>query len=102
MREKVLEVAKFPEVELISTSISATTVGEGSFDAEIHGDLKLHGVTRNIPIQAKVSLGQNSLNATGEFSLKQTDYQIQPVKAAGGAVKVKDEVRLSFNLVGHS
>jgi hypothetical protein len=35
---------------------------------------------------------------TGSTRLKQTDFGIQPVSVAGGAVKVKDEVEISFKI----
>ncbi|MCE9624922.1 MAG: YceI family protein [Deltaproteobacteria bacterium] len=98
MRAKVLEPAKFPGIEFRSTRISAISSVEGEYDAEIHGDLSFHGVSRNIPLKAKVKLGEDRLTAIGEFTLKQSDYQIQPVSAAGGTIKVKDEVRLTFEI----
>jgi polyisoprenoid-binding protein YceI len=101
MREKVLEVSKFPDVDFRATGISASSIGQDEYDAEIHGDLTLHGVTRNITVKAKVDLGKDQLTAKGEFPLKQTDYQIQPVSVAGGTVKVKDEIRLSFEMLAH-
>jgi hypothetical protein len=33
------------------------------------------------------------------FSLKQTDYRIKLVAVAGGTIKVKDELKFSFDIV---
>jgi hypothetical protein len=41
-----------------------------------------------------------TLRAKGEFSLKQTDYRIKPVKVAGGALKVKNELMFRFDIKG--
>jgi hypothetical protein len=38
------------------------------------------------------------LRATGEFSVRQSDYAIRPVSAAAGTVKLKDELKLSFDI----
>jgi hypothetical protein len=38
------------------------------------------------------------LHATGEFSVRQSDYDIRPVSAAAGTVKLKDELKLSFDI----
>jgi hypothetical protein len=38
------------------------------------------------------------LRAVGEFSLRQSDYEIKPVSAVGGAVRVKDELKCSFDI----
>ena len=39
------------------------------------------------------------LRASGDFTLKQSDYQIKPVSVAGGALKMKDELKFSFEMV---
>jgi hypothetical protein len=39
------------------------------------------------------------LRASGEFALKQTDYGIKLVSVAGGALKLKDELKFSFEIV---
>ena len=39
------------------------------------------------------------LRACGEFSLKQSDYRIKLVAVGGGAIKAKDGLRFSFDLV---
>ena len=31
--------------------------------------------------------------------MRQSDYEIKPVSAAGGTVKLKDELKLSFDIV---
>jgi polyisoprenoid-binding protein YceI len=98
MRTKVLEVETFPQITFRSTEISATPQGDGQYDVSLRGDLTLHGVTRSVPLNAKVALEKDRLTAHGEFTVKQTDFQIQPVSAAGGTVKVKDEIRLSFEM----
>ena len=42
----------------------------------------------------------DSLRAFGNFSLLQTDYDLKLASVAGGALKVKDELKFSFDLVG--
>ncbi len=99
MREKVLETSQYPEIHFKSTSISATKIAENEYDAKILGDLTLHGVTRNIPIQAKVTMLENQVKGNGEFLIMQTDYKIKPYSAAGGTVKVKDKLNFSFEVI---
>ena len=36
------------------------------------------------------------------MTLKQTDYGITPISVAGGAVKVKDELNIDFDIVTKS
>ena len=63
------------------------------------GTLNLHGVTRTLPITARIALFGDMLRASGDFILLQSDYQIKPVSVAGGALKLKDELKFSFELV---
>jgi hypothetical protein len=39
------------------------------------------------------------LRASGEFLLSQSSYGIKPVSVAGGALKLKDELKFSFEIV---
>lgn len=99
MYEDVLEVAKYPEIVYECSRLSASKIGEGQYSINLNGDLTLRGVTRNQAISARATLSGETLVAFGDFSLSQADYDIQPVSALGGALKVKDEVKCSFNFV---
>jgi polyisoprenoid-binding protein YceI len=99
MREDVLEIARYPEIVFMSTSISANRRAEGQYQATINGQLSLHGVTRDQPINAQVTVNNNTLRAQGEFRLRQTDYKIKPVSAVGGTLKLKDELKFAFDIV---
>ena len=98
MREDVLEVARYPEIVFMSTKILANRTAEGQYQARINGNLSLHGVTRDHLINAQVTVNGSSLRAQGESSLRQTDYNIKPVSAVGGTLKVKDELKFSFDI----
>jgi polyisoprenoid-binding protein YceI len=63
------------------------------------GTLTLHGVSNNQAIAAQISLTGDMLRAHGEFSILQSAYGIKPVSVAGGALKVKDELKCSFDIV---
>jgi polyisoprenoid-binding protein YceI len=98
MREDVLEIARYPEVVFMSTKVAANRMAEGRYQIRIDGNLSLHGVTREQQINAQVSVNGSSLRAQGEFPLRQTDYHIKPVSAVGGTLKMKDELKLSFDI----
>lgn len=98
MREDVLETARYPEIVFMSTSVSANRDGDGQYQAEINGKLSLHGVTRDHSIDARVTIDDDSLRAEGEFSLRQSDYNIKPVSIAGGTLKLKDDLKFSFDI----
>ena len=99
MNEEVIESAKFPEIRYQSSAISVNRISEMLYAANLDGQLTLHGVTRTQPITARVTLLGSMLRASGEFALKQTDYGIKLVSVAGGALKLKDELKFSFEIV---
>jgi polyisoprenoid-binding protein YceI len=74
-------------------------MGDMLFSATLNGELTLHGVKRREPIQARISLLGSMIRASGDFSLNQTDYNIKPVSVAGGAIKLKNEIKFSFEIV---
>jgi polyisoprenoid-binding protein YceI len=98
MRDEVLEVEKYPEIVFLSTNISTNRLAEGPYRARIIGDLTLHGVTQKSLITAEVTVTGDSLRAKGEFSLKQTDFGIKPYSAAGGTIRLKNELKFSYDI----
>lgn len=98
MRQEVLETTAYPEIIFESSKISPNQLGENTYSVNIAGSLTLHGVSRNEAIYAQVTLADETLRAYGEFSLRQTDYGIKLVSVAGGTLKVKDEVKVTFDL----
>ncbi|MDX6692803.1 MAG: hypothetical protein QOF02_406 [Blastocatellia bacterium] len=99
MREDVLEIARYPEIVYMSTSVQTTRIAEGRYQSRIGGSLSLHGVTRQQNVDAELSInGGNLLRARGEFSLRQSDYNIRQFSAVGGTLKVKDDLRFSFDI----
>jgi len=98
MREQVLETGKYSEITFNSTKIEATKTPDGLYQARIWGDLTLHGVTHNILINSQLTFDNKSVRASGEFSLKMTEYSIKPPSVAGGTIKVRDTLKFTFNI----
>jgi len=99
MRERVLEVSKYPQIAYDAPHVSVKNTSEGQSAIVLLGQLTLHGVTRPQQLPATIAVTGDLLRAFGEFSLRQSDYNIKPVSAVGGALKVKDEVKLAFDIV---
>jgi polyisoprenoid-binding protein YceI len=99
MHNDVLEVDGHPEIIYECPRVSSIQrISEGSYSVSLDGELSLHGVTRSHSVAAKVTLKADVLRAVGDFSILQSDYQIRPVSAVGGTIKLKDELKLSFNI----
>ena len=102
MFNEVLEIARYPEIVFQSTQIAPTRITEGRYKLRIIGDLTLHGVTRpGLWLLAQLTLDGDTLRAQGDFTLKQTDYKIKLVSVAAGALKLKDELKFTFDLAGY-
>jgi polyisoprenoid-binding protein YceI len=98
MHEQVLESDSYPEIVYECSRLTASKTGEGQYWVALNGELTLHGVTRTQPVSTRVSLNGDRLRAAGDFSVRQSDYEIRPVSAAGGTIKLKDELKLSFDI----
>jgi len=99
MKKDVLETAHFPEIKFDSTEISATRLGQGLYRVAITGDLLLHGVQQRQTFNAQLTASDSMLRGHGEFSIRQSDFDIKLVAVAGGALKVKDEVKVTFDIL---
>jgi polyisoprenoid-binding protein YceI len=100
MQQNVLESAKFPEIVYECSRISVKSTSNGPVTVSLAGSLTLHGITRGVTIPAQVVFMGETLKAFGEFSLRQSDFNIKQVSAVGGGLKVKDEVKIAFDLAG--
>jgi polyisoprenoid-binding protein YceI len=100
MQREVLETGKYPEIVFESNNIALSRLGEGRYRARVIGALTLHGVTQNnFWLNGEVTVSGDSLRAKGDFAAKQTDFKIKPVSVAGGTLKLKNEVKCSFDIV---
>jgi polyisoprenoid-binding protein YceI len=61
----------------------------------VEGVLTLHGVTRPTSLSVKRS-GDAYI---GRTTLRQSDFGIKPITAAGGTVRVKNELEIDFHIV---
>ena len=98
MHEEVLESDSYSDIVYECSKLTASKTGEGQYWVALNGELSLHGVTRSQSVSARVTLGGDTLRAAGDFSVRQSDYEIKPVSAVGGAVKLKDELKFSFDI----
>lgn len=86
----VLDVARYPEIRFHSTAIEAS----GAASWTVLGTLEMHGESHPIRFAVRREGGLYRGTAT----LRQTEFGIEPVKLAAGTVRVKDEVRIEFEI----
>jgi polyisoprenoid-binding protein YceI len=91
----VLDSTKYPDIKFRSTA--AAPAGTNAWN--VTGDLTLHGQTHPVTVEVKKQARSGKAAYLGSAKLKQTDFGITPVAVAGGTVKVKDELKLDFEVV---
>lgn len=90
MQNKVLESSKYPEIIFQSTRIEAGNHGRWS----VTGELTIRGTKRQVTLNVRRDAG----GYAGSTRIAQTDFGIQPIKIAGGVIKVKDELDIDFHI----
>ena len=88
---QVLDADKFPDITFVSTTIAAAAQARWS----VTGRLTIHGQTREVTVPVR----RTGEVYAGEVTINQRDFGIEPIRIAGGAVKVKDAVKIAFEIV---
>ncbi len=87
---EVLDTKNYKEIRFQSTK--AEPAGTGTW--KLFGELSLHGQTKPVTVDVHDQNG----HYTGTARLNITDFGIKSIKAAGGTVRVKDEIQISFDI----
>jgi hypothetical protein len=86
----VLDSNQFHEIRFLAKDVKE----ESADHFLLAGTLSLHGKTRPMSFRVVRSSG----HYRGDVMLKQRDFGITPVTVAGGTVKVKDELKIDFDI----
>ena len=87
----VLDAEKYPAIEFRSTKIEPAADGHWT----VTGDLSLHGQTHSLVVDV---VNDTEMHFTGSAMVRQTEFGITPIRIAGGTVKVKDDVKVVFDI----
>lgn len=90
---KSLQAAAHPFVRV---SIRSDTLPGNRTDIPVN--VSLHGMTREVPVPVDVVVGNESVTAAGEFTVRQSDFGIAPFSVLGGALAVRDELDIHFEI----
>jgi polyisoprenoid-binding protein YceI len=99
MRREVLEVSAYPEIRFESTEISGELIAPKRYRLRIAGQLSLHGVATHERVDTELRLYDDGIRMAGEFPLVLPEYRIRQVTALGGAIQLRDQLRVSFDIV---
>lgn len=91
---KSIEAEKFPFAQLQSQDCSGALNNQS-----VPVTLTIHGVTQSRELEISLHQSDDSqLDISGEFSMLQSDFGIQPFSIMNGLIKVQDRLHLSFQL----
>ena len=96
---EVLDAVRFPKIHFKSKKVTGRQASGGGYDVSLVGELSLHGMTHEITVPVKVTLDGRTLTAVGETTLRHDQFGMKPVTAAGGSVKVSNELKIEFKIV---
>jgi polyisoprenoid-binding protein YceI len=98
--EQVLDVGRYPQIQFSSSSVKVVSNKKGIYELQVEGTLSLHGAKKPVttPVRAQI-MKDGTLSVYAEVPLLQSDYGITPVKVAGGTVRVKDRLKLTFQIL---
>ena len=100
LKEIVLHPDQYPDISFQSTNVTAKSSGAGRYEVQIDGNLTLHGVTKRVTIPTVVTLNGDTLRAVGKFSIDRGDFNVKATSAFHGLVRVDDDVKFEFDIVG--
>ncbi len=100
MRREVLETAAYPQIAFQGAALAVEGGSQGRFRVRLGGQLSLHGVAHSHQLDADLLILGDGVRLRGESVLLMSDYRIKPVTALAGTLKLKDEVKASFDLAG--
>ena len=96
---EVLESNKIPTVEFRSSGGCSTKAGDNIYRMSVQGNLNLHGITREIGLDAEVVVEENTLRAQGSFSILQSDFGLKLSSVAGASLKFKDDLKCDYDRI---
>ena len=93
----VLDVKRYPTITFESRAVSRVSPSAAAMTLKIEGDLMLHGVTRRVTAQSvQVRVEGGPADCGREARDSSVGLRDPPNTAAGGTVRVKDEVTIVF------
>jgi polyisoprenoid-binding protein YceI len=95
---KAMNTDKYPGITFVAASSSIKPAGSDSYTVTAHGKLTIASVTKEVDVIATCKVNSdNSINCTGSFKFKMTEYKVTPPSIMFGMIKVGDGITFKFN-----
>lgn len=90
-KESYLDATTYPTIEVELDHFKPSEKPE-----QIVGNLEMHGVTRPIQIQTQFEYIPPVVKVSGQFTIKQSEFNVKPYRA--GLMKVRDDLDVKFKV----
>ena len=94
MQDKVLESSRYPWA-----TASARVLSMQGSQAHLEVRVSMHGTSFDYQVPATLSVEPNELEVTGSMTLRHADFGLTPFSAAGGLLRVAEEIEVVFEMV---
>ena len=94
---EVLEVARYPEITFVSTSVKTASTSGSRFKLVVAGTLALRGRSFPVELPLEVTRDEAGIDARGDVALNLKDVGIEPPSVAG-VVNVANRFKLEFEI----
>jgi len=98
MRGDVLEASRHPEIIYRASCVSYEKVEASRFRIRVEGPLSLHGVEAPHAIDLELQIAKDGVRLRGDAQVRLSDHDIKPVTALAGAIRLKDEIHIVFDV----
>jgi hypothetical protein len=102
--EALLDAERNPEIVLRSVQLEGSRGAAAdpvTVTAQVQSTVRGQQRTFRAPVRYRLS-GAGTLEASGEFPLRQSELGLTPFSAMLGALQVQDEMRVSFHIVAQA
>lgn len=93
----LLDAKAHPEIVIESIAISGPP-----WQPDIEALVTLAGATRELTVPVSLNIEKGTLTASGRLVIRQSDFDLTPYSAAGGSLRVSDDVLIRFRIVARA
>lgn len=98
---KWLDSEKFPTSTFKGTVTNLSAVNfkkDGTYDAEVEGDLTIHGVTKPVKSTGKITVAGKTVSVNADFSIKLEDYAVEGPQIGAGKIAKEPKITVAADL----
>ncbi len=96
---KSMEVDTFPTMRFDLAGVRSGDAQGDSVAVTLHGQLTIHGVTRQVDLPARVWVGTDTIRVRSDFPLDLKDHRIGGLSKMLGVLKMHEHIEVHVDLV---